>query len=541
MGVRSQEVTDSLMAQFEQAKGVQRLAIANETFRHLSDEGMTDSLIQFGNGTPADTVASQLYLWVSEEMLNKAQYAHCLDYLEKALDLLDEKDYYSISDCWNNVAICQARLGQIPQAIKAAHRAVQADEKTGDKGRLMVSLNTMGGIYIMAKQYDEAKELIVRALDLARQLDDSVKMAVRLGSLSEIESNRGELESALRYALEAQRLDSLRGDLARMAVRQTQVGSVLYTMGRMAEARAVLQQARPVLQQAGNWMSLAICQNLLGHVYLKEQQWDKAAECLQEALATYQLTGERYSQLKAHWGLWKALSHGQLTVAEQHLETYALMKDSLYEEETARLAAEYEAKYRNEELVRQNEEQQQRSFRLKVVAAVALAVLVIIVVLFIYILRMRARTTSLRMQLLSEEIGRYEALAAAQAGAGGTGQNGSEGGPVAAENLPFVKRLTAAVREGLAQRDFNATVLAQNMAMSYSQLNRRMQDMVGTSPAVFIMQFRLEKAKRLLASTDSPIGDIATQCGFEDHSYFTRAFKQAFGETPKEYRQQHYS
>lgn len=54
----------------------------------------------------------------------------------------------------------------------------------------------------------------------------------------------------------------------------------------------------------------------------------------------------------------------------------------------------------------------------------------------------------------------------------------------------------------------------------------------------FIMQVRLEKAKKALLCTQDPISDIAEDCGFSNASYFSKCFRQAYGKRPNEYRNQ---
>ena len=104
------------------------------------------------------------------------------------------------------------------------------------------------------------------------------------------------------------------------------------------------------------------------------------------------------------------------------------------------------------------------------------------------------------------------------------------------ESRQFIVHLTATAKRGIGKRDYNVNTLAQQMGMSYTQLSRKLKNIAGTSPAAFITQLRLEKARKLLLSSEASIGDIATQCGFDDPSYFTRTFKTAYGDTPKTYR-----
>ena len=52
----------------------------------------------------------------------------------------------------------------------------------------------------------------------------------------------------------------------------------------------------------------------------------------------------------------------------------------------------------------------------------------------------------------------------------------------------------------------------------------------------YIISYRLKLAKSMLECTGKSVAEIADECGFTDASYFTKTFRQSFGETPKEYR-----
>lgn len=58
----------------------------------------------------------------------------------------------------------------------------------------------------------------------------------------------------------------------------------------------------------------------------------------------------------------------------------------------------------------------------------------------------------------------------------------------------------------------------------------------GFSFKEYLNMVRVEESKRLLANTDYPLIDIAVATGFENHSYFTKVFRQHTGITPKQYR-----
>lgn len=100
----------------------------------------------------------------------------------------------------------------------------------------------------------------------------------------------------------------------------------------------------------------------------------------------------------------------------------------------------------------------------------------------------------------------------------------------------FVKKVTSDIEAHLSEEDFGVNQLAKNLFMSYSQVQRKLNALIGLSPNQYIRFMRLEKSKELLRSTDDTILNISMNCGFSDPSYFAKVFKQEFGMTPHEWR-----
>jgi AraC-like DNA-binding protein len=78
--------------------------------------------------------------------------------------------------------------------------------------------------------------------------------------------------------------------------------------------------------------------------------------------------------------------------------------------------------------------------------------------------------------------------------------------------------------------------LANAAHMTVDQLERSMRKVLGTSPKQYLMAARLNRAATMVATTGTPISEVATQCGYYDQSQFTRYFKASMGMTPGEYR-----
>lgn len=81
--------------------------------------------------------------------------------------------------------------------------------------------------------------------------------------------------------------------------------------------------------------------------------------------------------------------------------------------------------------------------------------------------------------------------------------------------------------------------LSEHFSISQSHFSRLFRQKTNTSPINYILNVRLDNAKRLLEETDLKINYIANQCGFNDSSYFSCYFKKHYGLSPNEVRKYH--
>lgn len=77
---------------------------------------------------------------------------------------------------------------------------------------------------------------------------------------------------------------------------------------------------------------------------------------------------------------------------------------------------------------------------------------------------------------------------------------------------------------------------AKELDFSESHFMRYFKETMGTSFIDYLREYRLVMAARLLIASDSTILSIAEEVGFENLSYFNRAFKKHYGITPSQYR-----
>jgi len=81
--------------------------------------------------------------------------------------------------------------------------------------------------------------------------------------------------------------------------------------------------------------------------------------------------------------------------------------------------------------------------------------------------------------------------------------------------------------------------MAARMHLSVSAFERRFKKSFLMLPSAYLRTVRILAACRTLAKKNTPLVQIASDCGFSDQSHFSREFKRAMRMTPMEYRQRH--
>ena len=82
----------------------------------------------------------------------------------------------------------------------------------------------------------------------------------------------------------------------------------------------------------------------------------------------------------------------------------------------------------------------------------------------------------------------------------------------------------------------NIEAYARMTNRSVSSFKRDFQSIYQTTPGRWLIEKKLERARRLLLETDMPVSDLAFESGFENTAHFNRIFKQKSGMTPLHYR-----
>lgn len=107
---------------------------------------------------------------------------------------------------------------------------------------------------------------------------------------------------------------------------------------------------------------------------------------------------------------------------------------------------------------------------------------------------------------------------------------------ISASDKEFLCRLTRYVESNLYQGNISVDMVAREMGLSATPLNAKVRNLTGLSVATYVLSIRLARSRQMIETTNTPVGEIAMECGFSSLSYFSHAFKRYYGVIPSALR-----
>jgi len=100
----------------------------------------------------------------------------------------------------------------------------------------------------------------------------------------------------------------------------------------------------------------------------------------------------------------------------------------------------------------------------------------------------------------------------------------------------FYNRFLEIFKTEMGNSDLNVDKIASMMGLERSQFYRKIKALTNYAPVELMRRLRLQHGRILLTTTDKTISEIAYETGFSTPAYFTKRYRDAYGETPTEVR-----
>jgi AraC-like DNA-binding protein len=107
---------------------------------------------------------------------------------------------------------------------------------------------------------------------------------------------------------------------------------------------------------------------------------------------------------------------------------------------------------------------------------------------------------------------------------------------VSPTNDEFLTKLNDYLNEHYTDPALDVEQVSKAVFLSSSQTNRNLKKKTGLTTEQYMLQFRLEKALKLLMESDQAISQIVDAVGMKDLPHFSQSFKKKYGYSPREMR-----
>lgn len=300
---------------------------------------------------------------------------------EKALPLLRQKGMKEEeADELSILSVCCMRQSNYDKALEYAKACNLLDRESGDADNISNSLNTIGSIYVAAKQPAEGLKYLKQALEFAEQAKSNYRISHICGSLAETELSLNHFDEVNGYIDRAIALDRKDGREAKLHIRLAQKATILIAMDKKLEAVEIFDSIIPYFRTTGNRQSLAISLNKAGNILLNMNKEQRATTYFRESAQICREMGNPYNEMQARQGLYKALWTLNPDSASIELEIFNQLKDSLYNHASAETLARYNAEFGVDELQQENTSVRQSRVYIIIIGVILLFVATVLIV-----------------------------------------------------------------------------------------------------------------------------------------------------------------
>ena len=211
-----------------------------------------------------------------------------------------------------------AQTGELEKSINLYSNIIAAN--SFDSRQLSTAYNQIGIYHVYMGHYDSTEVYFLKALEMRRELNDSIGMGASLNNLGNVIMSKGDYDKATSYYIEALKLREQINDSAGIASSTNNLGMIFYKQQIFDDAIHYYHQALRINRLQNNLKKEALILLNLGNIYDETFQLDSSLFYYQKSITV----GESSGDLRVI-----AMAYGNLGVTQQKLENYVLAEEYL--------------------------------------------------------------------------------------------------------------------------------------------------------------------------------------------------------------------
>ncbi len=591
---------DSLLNTYEQVEGKEKRDIGKQLLDiYAKADVFFSDAPTLSEQMPTDSI--NLIVWFGTEryFTTKSYYDKALPYNEMAMKLAKEGDTDIHATLLCDRAYCLFKQTEYSKSIAIGQEAARLSLQTKNWMQLSRAYLYMAIVNHSMRDYETAKQQIVKAIDTNNRLGINIQTHNVLGVACEIFCSAKEVDKAIEYgqqAVEAARAIEYQPGVANHL---TQLSYAYDRKGEFQKGLEAAEQAIDIVQgiEPLDRNQLAISLEFKSWNLLDLGRNREAADVLRQAIALEEAVGNMSAVRYDYRTLCEALEPIDMNEAMKALKICLQMSDSIHSAQLNEAMGKANAELRNDELEEENAQNRRMNRIILSTSIIIITLLVIAIGALWFASRQKSRTDrtlrqtaklresffnnvahefktrltqvsslakgiqdapsnteelaktshsieekSTELQSLVTQMLDISKVKSAidikpQKLGKSEDEEDVEAEPMTDASREFIERVHASVRELMPRGEADVEHLASELCMSTSQLRRKMTSITGTPPKQYIVGIQLATARDMLAQhPERTTTDIAERCGFYDPSHFTKAFRNAYGITPGQYQ-----
>jgi AraC-like DNA-binding protein len=480
---------------------------------------------------------------ILNELSNQHQWIDffaSLSFAEQALKLSEKLSYEKgIATAYYRIGHCYWALGDVELAIEKGLEAASLAEKEKLVAVLGESYQILTRAYMDQREVTKATYYNKKAEAIALQTNnwDFLSRVYNLtGVIQFIKSNE---DSALLFYTKALKImNEHPGPKLHLPQVTSNIGECYFKKD-LDKAFKYFYQALEIAKATKNRSTEAGTSSIVGNALIKVGKYKEAEKYLTQSLRLSRKLGLRRVIRHAYAGLADLKVHeGKPEEALAYMKSYYDVRDSLFNMTKTRKIVEMESRHElesKEQAIKLLEQERriQKIWTSTIITGLLIVAAFSLVLFYQQKYRNKKNREILNLQidsLTSENkvlSDKYKSALLIDVD------------ETAIESIDqrLLKKAIELVETNLSDRLFGVEQLARELGMSRTNMHRKLKEITGVPPSELIRNIRLRRAAVLLIKKADSVSQISLTVGFEDHSYFTKAFKKHFGVTPSEYLQ----
>lgn len=291
----------------------------------------------------------------------KTQYDSAMVYLNSALKIVEEtnstKGYAVVL---NNIATVQIRKAEYQEALKNMFEALKAEEKLGNRNGIAQAYNNIGVVYYYTANYDKTTHYLTRALEIQEELGNLDGLQNGYNNVGAIFDYQKKYDEAIVSYSKALAISRKFGDVKQEAAFLSNIAQSYMNKGDYAAAESIFRESIDIKVKIKDYNGMVNGYISFGQLLLKQGKLKDAKSYLEEAIVLARKYNSKIALPQAYSALAEvAEKEGKFKHSAAYLKDYIALKDSILNEDNARILAETEAKYQTEK--KENEILEQRA------------------------------------------------------------------------------------------------------------------------------------------------------------------------------------